>query len=153
MNGSLREIDSNREESKKVNIYYPKNCRMIRLANMDTKMMKKYMSIAKIYIDFGNHPGKDRIPREACMCGCIVITSLEGSAKNDLDILTPFKFDVYNEDLNIKFKTINEIQNLVNDILLSSSRYEYYNNLMIPYRNKIINEKSIFKEEINEMFS
>lgn len=27
------------------------------------------MRKAKVYIDFGFHPGKDRIPREAVMCG------------------------------------------------------------------------------------
>ncbi len=41
---------------------------------------------AKVYIDFGNHPGKDRFPREAVACGCRIITGRRGSAANEMDI-------------------------------------------------------------------
>ena len=41
---------------------------------------------AKVYIDFGNHPGKDRFPREAVACGCRVITGRRGAAAFDQDV-------------------------------------------------------------------
>lgn len=50
---------------------------------------------AKCYIDFGNHPGQDRIPREAAAAGCCVITGRRGAAANDIDIPIPasYKFE------------------------------------------------------------
>ena len=33
----------------------------------------------QVYIDFGHHPGQDRLPREAVQCGCVVITGTRGS--------------------------------------------------------------------------
>lgn len=41
---------------------------------------------AKVYIDFGEHPGRDRIPREAAACGCVVVTGRRGSAANPVDV-------------------------------------------------------------------
>ena len=35
----------------------------------------------KVYVDCGNHPGRDRIPREAALLGCIVVTNREGTAE------------------------------------------------------------------------
>ena len=52
----------------------------IPLINLTEEDMIAYMHLAKVYVDFGNHPGKDRIPREAAICGCCVITNREGSA-------------------------------------------------------------------------
>lgn len=53
------------------------------------------MSKSKVYIDFGNHPGKDRIPREAAISGCIVITGKRGAAAFAEDVCIPetYKFD------------------------------------------------------------
>lgn len=55
---------------------------------------------SKVYIDFGNHPGMDRIPREAALAGCIVITNHEGAAgfQSDVPINSKYKieeFDAY----------------------------------------------------------
>jgi hypothetical protein len=51
---------------------------------------------AKLYVDFGHHPGKDRLPREAAIHGCCVIVARHGSAANDVDVPIPerFKLDV-----------------------------------------------------------
>lgn len=56
------------------------------LINMSRAEMRSALTTAKVYIDFGFHPGKDRIPREAAMCGCVVVVGLRGSACNDHDI-------------------------------------------------------------------
>lgn len=48
-----------------------------------------------LYIDFGEHPGRDRIPREAAASGCIVVTGRRGSAGNAIDVPLP---EVYKLD-------------------------------------------------------
>jgi len=55
----------------------------------------KLLASAKVYIDFGHFPGRERLPREAALSGCVVITGRRGAAANDVDINIPaeFKFD------------------------------------------------------------
>lgn len=62
------------------------------LIGLTEEDMVAYMHIAKIYIDFGNHPGKDRIPREAATCGCCIITNRKGSAAFYEDVSIPDKY-------------------------------------------------------------
>lgn len=56
------------------------------LAGIIPDRIPEVLQRAKVYIDFGNHPGKDRFPREAVACGCRVITGRRGSAANDHDV-------------------------------------------------------------------
>lgn len=56
-------------------------------------LISKYRE-SKLYIDFGHHPGRERMPREATACGCCVITGVLGSAGNAVDIPIPRKFKV-----------------------------------------------------------
>ena len=65
------------------------------IEKMTPAQVQELLAQAKIYIDFGNHPGRDRIPREAAISGCVVITGKRGAAANDIDINIPaeFKFD------------------------------------------------------------
>lgn len=56
--------------------------------------MRELLSQAKVYIDFGEHPGRDRIPREAAACGCVVITGQRGSAGNAIDVPLPDRYKI-----------------------------------------------------------
>jgi hypothetical protein len=47
---------------------------------------------AKVYIDFGHHPGMDRLPREAALAGCLVVTNRQGAAGFDQDVPLPDKY-------------------------------------------------------------
>lgn len=51
------------------------------------------MRHSKLYIDFGEFPGRERMPREAALCGCCLITSKIGSAGYDGDFLHSYKFE------------------------------------------------------------
>lgn len=51
------------------------------------------MRHSKLYIDFGEFPGRERIPREAALCGCCIITSKIGAAAYDGDFCHSYKFD------------------------------------------------------------
>lgn len=80
---------------------------------MTTQQIIKILDESMVYIDFGNHPGKDRIPREAALRNCIVMTNKSGSAANDIDIPIPaeYKFSEFNtyevfSRINMVFKII-----------------------------------------------
>lgn len=66
------------------------------LKGLDREQLAQACLDAKLYMDFGHHPGKDRLPREAALHGCCVITAKHGSAANAVDVPIPerFKLDV-----------------------------------------------------------
>lgn len=120
------------------------NIEWIPLVNLNINEMTNLLQTSKVYIDFGNHPGKDRIPREAAINGCCILTGLRGSAKykEDVDILDEFKFN--DDDKNIS-KIINKINYIFNNYSEESKKFE-------NYRNKIRNEKQKFEEDVKDIF-
>lgn len=65
----------------------------------------------KVYIDFGQHPGMDRIPREAAACGCLVLVGERGSASyfNDVPLPAEYKIDLRNPDMDALVLKINKM--------------------------------------------
>ena len=99
------------------------------------------MDDSLIYIDFGNHPGRDRLPREAVLRGVVIITGLRGSAKNDIDIPIPTanKLDTTSESFEIDFKR------LIDQILENPSKAQ---SEMQSYRDVVINDKRAHKRNV-----
>lgn len=62
------------------------NIPYVRLGNMTRAEIIRTLQRCKVYVDFGTHPGRDRIPREASVLGCVVITNRECVADNDEDV-------------------------------------------------------------------
>lgn len=113
----------------------------IPLQNMTPIELKELYLKSKIYIDFGNHPGKDRIPREAAVLGCIVLTNKRGSAKYFEDVSIPEKYKFFDNDIK---KLGNNIEYIFNNYEKVLKEYEFY-------RNKIKNEEKIFEKEILDL--
>jgi hypothetical protein len=63
--------------------------RFVPIQNLDAHGVAQLLRSAKVYIDFGHHPGKDRPPREAAMAGCCVIVGGAGASATGLDYLVP----------------------------------------------------------------
>ena len=61
----------------------------------------KVLADAKVYVDFGDFPTLEMMPRRAALLGCVVITGKKGAAANDVDINIPadFKFDDTEENI------------------------------------------------------
>ncbi len=85
--------------------------------------MRRVMLGSKVYIDFGNHPGKDRIPREAALCGCCIITNRRGAAayRRDVEIDDNLKF--VDDDTESIILAINT---LIENYETQTIRYEAY---------------------------
>ena len=112
------------------------------IQNMTPEQVQSALSKAKIYIDFGEHPGKDRIPREAAISGCVVITGKRGSAANDIDINIPaeFKFNETEEDLHKAVEKIREVFQNFKDAYDKQS----------DYRKRISDDKRRFENQVAE---
>lgn len=119
--------------------------KFVPIKGMTKAQVNELLSTAKIYIDFGLHPGKDRLPREAAMAGCCIITGLSGSAGNNEDITIPGKYKL--NDNNRSF--IKEFGLLAKSIF---SDFEEHSNQFEKYRNLIREEPSLFKKQVLEIF-
>ncbi len=113
------------------------------LQGLSEEEMIVIMQAAKVYVDFGNHPGKDRIPRETASCGCCVITNKKGSAAfyEDVPIPDEYKF----EDVHSAY---DEIAVLLSDIC---ENYGFHMKRFDRYRQFIAGEKAKFESDVQNM--
>lgn len=63
-----------------------KDLEIVALKGMSSQQVCDCLDRAVVYLDFGWHPGRDRLPREAALRGCVVVTGIEGAANNPVDI-------------------------------------------------------------------
>lgn len=65
------------------------------IVGMEESQIIDLLKISKVYIDFGHHPGRDRIPRESAILGNCVITNSLGAAGfyNDIPVGKQYKTD------------------------------------------------------------
>ncbi|MDA7429590.1 hypothetical protein PGB28_14060 [Primorskyibacter aestuariivivens] len=64
------------------------------IVDLDHDDVARLLEQAALYIDFGPHPGKDRLPREAAMAGCCIVTGLQGAAGNAMDVPIPTRYKI-----------------------------------------------------------
>lgn len=121
-----------------------KNIKFVPIENMTRDEVANLLSVAKVYIDFGNHPGKDRIPREAAISGCCVITGKDGSAKfyEDVPIESEFKFDTQEKNILLILEKIYSCFNKYDEEVVKQA----------TYREMIKIEQSKFIDDIKNIF-
>lgn len=155
----VKTLEFNNRNKKDIVVYNPKkgyevtqqlirkapHIEWVPIENRTPQQVKELLISAKIYIDFGHHPGKDRIPREAAMCGCIVMTNRKGSAKFAEDVPIPEKFKV---EYSPGKETV-----IIN--LLENSFLDYENDLSLfdEYRTKIKNEEHVFNSDLSKIIT
>jgi hypothetical protein len=91
-------------------MFFGEDFKFIPIVSMTNKEIVDLFSKGKVYIDFGYFPGHERIPREAVLLGCNILTSNLGAAKYD-DVRVPekYKFSVKNKNIDIICRTIHEL--------------------------------------------
>lgn len=115
------------------------------IENLTPHQVAVLFESAKLYVDFGCHPGKDRLPREAAMAGCCVITGRQGSAKYFEDVSIPDKYKL--DDVSEGYLTA--FRPLVKDIF---ANYEHHVSQFSYYREKILFEPTTFIQQIESIF-
>lgn len=150
--------DKSKEDRKDVVLYNPRKgmdftakiisaasgINFLPLENMTNDEIVNCMKESKIYIDFGNHPGKDRFPREAAMCGLCIITGKRGAAGNKYDVMIPAKY---------KFDDMEKaIPSIIECIRRCLENYENIQQEFAPYRYRISKEKDKFRKSIESIF-
>ena len=115
------------------------------IKGLNREQLSQLLYEAKIYIDFGHHPGRDRMPREAAMHGCALISGTLGSAGNDIDLPIPksYKLDSAAPDFVKRFG------DLVVDI---TNNFPQHYGSFANYRKWVQNEPTLFKQQIYDYF-
>lgn len=116
----------------------------IPLKGLSRAQLGDYMRRAKVYIDFGHFPGKDRLPREAVMNGLCIITGKDGAAAfyEDVAIDPEYKFAAKAENIPAISATI---QSIFDNFTDHTHRFD-------DYRRRISQEKEQFTRDILSFF-
>lgn len=118
--------------------------KFIPLQGFNRKELSDIFDRAKLYIDFGNFPGKDRLPREAAAHNCCIITGKNGASYfyEDLPLKETYKFETKTKNLKIICERIKDVMENYDERIKD---FTYYCNLI--YR-----ERELFHAEINDIF-
>jgi hypothetical protein len=99
---------------------------------------------SKLYVDFGSHPGKDRMPREAALLGCCIITGQRGAAGNSFDIPILAQYKFRDSRLNIP-RIVSAIRSVLRD-------YDQRLSDFTTYRQIIEGERLEFVAQATRIF-
>lgn len=116
------------------------------LRGLDRTQLADAFLGAKLYVDFGHHPGKDRLPREAALHGCCVITAHHGSAANDVDVPLPSR-------LKLDVKAPGFMQGFGEVAGQVMSRFDACSAELTAYREAIAKESQVFCDHIRKAFA
>lgn len=117
------------------------NISTIPIQNMTASEIKMAMDRSKVYIDFGFFPGPERIPREAVISNCLLLTSRTGAAANNIDVPIPseFKIDAVTSNVDV----------IVDKIRFMLVNYDDLVSDFSTYRLKVRCQESLFEDGIS----
>jgi hypothetical protein len=119
--------------------------RFVPIEGLTPLQVAELLGRAKVYVDFGHHPGKDRLPREAAMAGCCVITGRRGAAaySADIPIADRYKLDDGSRSC------VREFGGMVQELLREyGARVRDFDS----YRETILEEPSMFRKQVESIF-
>lgn len=96
------------------------------------------------YLDLGYHPGKDRMPREAAMCGALTVVGRRGSAAFFSDVPIPWGHKVTPGRHEVA-DTVSLLKGLVETLPEEVLKQDHY-------RRVISQEKDQFRREVEDVF-
>lgn len=96
------------------------------------------LSKCKVYIDFGQFPGPERIPREAVTRRCNIVTSQYGSTQNEVDVPIPHKYKIKADKKNVP--------RIVDQVIELIDHYEEHVDEYEAYRKKVLKQVELLEQ-------
>lgn len=115
------------------------------IVGMSRAAVRDLLGRAKLYIDFGAHPGKDRIPREAATMGACVIVNQRGSAGNPIDVPLPGAYKVDDTRPGFEQEAARKVRAVIEDFGTHTQAFS-------AYRQRIAREKAEFSRDAQRLF-
>lgn len=112
------------------------------IAGLDAAGVAALLARCRVYLDLGHHPGMDRLPREAALAGCAVITGRRGAAGFPEDLPIPDRFRLPDGDLDA---ILDRIVEAVEDPEVAAREFA-------PYREWIRGQRARFWSQVRELF-
>jgi hypothetical protein len=120
------------------------NVEFLPIRGMSKAQVRDALFDARIYLDFGNHPGKDRVPREAAIAGAVVLLHAAGAALRFADHPLPAEYRFIEDDI-----ATGELRRKVAAIL---DQPEEHFAAQRMYREAILHEQERFDLEVRSVF-
>lgn len=120
------------------------NVDFIPIQNMTQTEVYAALGQSSVYLDLGAHPGKDRIPREAALTGCVVSVALRGAGAHTSDVPLPFEHKV-RLDGDMTANARDTIEAILRDREIAFAK-------QASFRAKISAEKKTFDGETKAIF-
>ena len=96
---------------------------------------------SKLYIDFGEFSGRERLPRETVLCGCCVLTSNNGASSYYEDVMIDDKYKVTDTE-----KAIDMIAYIVQNYELCKPDFD-------AYRQSLIQDRENYSKDVKELYN
>jgi len=121
-----------------------KNISFVPLMNLSRDKLASIYKSAKLHIDFGPFPGRERIPREAAANDMCVITGKRGASKYYEDVPIPEKYKFETKPENIP-----EIAEAIKDCV-----YDYAQSVndFLVHKNFVLGLERTFEKNIQDIF-
>lgn len=117
----------------------------VAIEKMTPPQIVELLAKCKVYIDFGQFPGPERIPREAVTMYCNITTSRYGSTRNKIDVPIPAKYKIA-----AKRKNIPHICETVYELF---DNYEKHISEYDDYRTKVVRQKELLVTNTRQFIS
>lgn len=118
---------------------------VVPIKGMTSGQVRRLLGRAKVYIDFGDHPGKDRLPREAAALGACILVGRRGSAANSIDMPIAEEFKIDDRMPGFERLAANSICMLMDDFEHHRTRFNFY-------RQLIAREPAGFFDDVEAIF-
>lgn len=96
---------------------------------------------SKVFLDFGHHPGKDRMPREAVLYDCIPVVRRAGAANYHSDVPLPNELKLAADQMSSPEFLVKYLE----QVILNSERFK---ERLHPYRQMVLRERDVFSNQV-----
>jgi hypothetical protein len=117
----------------------------VALAGLSRAELVAHLRAAMVYVDLGAHPGRDRLPREAAACGCVVVVGRRGAGGNAIDVPIPERYRVETPSRTVSAEPVSQ---LLGQILGSFAEHQAG---MAGFREIIRGQRSQFQAEVGAL--
>ncbi|MBU0499965.1 MAG: hypothetical protein KJ558_07305 [Gammaproteobacteria bacterium] len=114
------------------------------LQGLDRQQLAALFRGSEVYIDFGHHPGKDRMPREAAVNGCIIVSNRRGGAASYNDLPIPDAYKIDDKVSGFEMRVAALLDQVRRDP--EAARREF-----LPFVDHIHSQRAIFFHEVGQL--